>query len=248
MAVDRNRPLAGRRIIITGAASGIGLSTAQLFAEAGASLALLDHDEEAVLAVAKRLGAFAVKADVSNYASVEAAVVQSAQTLLGLDGLVNLAGITTGKSLADTSLDMWNNVIAVNLSGTFNLCKAVLPFLVEARSATIVNVASSIGLLPTGNDPAYAASKGGVLAFSKTLAVAYAPKVRINVLCPGATNTPILEKTLGAEGVKKIVGIYPMQRIGEAGEMAEAALYLTSAASSYITGISLPVDGGRTLH
>ncbi|CAM5463410.1 SDR family NAD(P)-dependent oxidoreductase [Eoetvoesiella caeni] len=248
MKTDRNNPLAGRKILITGAASGIGLSTAEMFAEAGASLALLDRDESALRSVATRLGAHAITADVTSYSSVCVGVAESARMLGWLDGLVNLAGVTTGKSLAATEPDEWERVISINLNGTYYLCKEALPYLTQADSATIVNVASSIALLPTGNDPAYAASKGGVLAFTKTLAVAYAPKVRINALCPGATNTPILEKTLGAEGVQKIAEIYPMKRIAQAHEMAEAALFLTSHASSYVTGISLPVDGGRTLH
>lgn len=138
---DRNKPLVGRRILVTGAASGIGLSTAELFAETGASLVVVDRSEDALRVVAERLGAHAVPMDVSSYASVVQGVQLAVRLLGGLDGLVNMAGVTTGKALAETTPDDWERVISINLNGTYYLCKEVLPHLVNATaSATIVNV------------------------------------------------------------------------------------------------------------
>ncbi|KML59160.1 hypothetical protein VL15_11130 [Burkholderia cepacia] len=245
---DRNAALEGRRILVTGAASGIGLKTAEVFVAAGADVVLLDRNADAVTAAAAQLGKPGLAADVGNFDELERAVHAAAERMHGLDGIVNMAGITIGKSLEDTSLADWDRVIRINLTGTFNVFKAAVPLLLQCQKPTVVTVASSMALSPTGSDPAYTASKGGVIALTKAIAASHAPRLRANVICPGATNTPMLRATVGDEVLANIVRQNPMKRIAEPEELAEAALFLTSDASSYITGTALAVAGGRVLH
>ncbi|WP_175950871.1 SDR family NAD(P)-dependent oxidoreductase [Burkholderia sp. BCC0405] len=245
---DRNAALEGRRILVTGAASGIGLKTVEVFVAAGADVVLLDRNAHAVTAAASQLGKRGLVADIGNFAELELAVHESADLMHGLDGIVNMAGITIGKPLEDTSLADWDRVIRINLTGTFNVLKAAVPLLLQCQKPTVVTVASSMGLSPTGRDPAYTASKGGVIALTKAIAASHAPRLRANVICPGAVNTPMLRATVSDEALANIVRQNPMKRIAEPEEVAEAALFLTSDASSYITGTALAVEGGRILH
>jgi NAD(P)-dependent dehydrogenase (short-subunit alcohol dehydrogenase family) len=242
MASGQNR-LHGRRIAITGGASGIGRATAALFAAQGAKVAVLDRTAGAPLTFA---------CDVSNESDVAAAVAQSAEALGGLDGLVNAAGIFHPQTLEDTPLDVWQSTMAVNLTGTFLVCRAALPFLRAAGGGTIVNIASGVGLLPTGpGSAAYVVSKGGVIALTKVLALETAPTIRVNAICPGAVETPMTAGTLRDEsGAVRdaVVRRYALQRPSSADELAQAILFLTGSESSSVTGISLAVDGGRTFH
>lgn len=245
---DRASPLNGRRVLITGAGSGIGLKTAELFVAAGAQIVVLDCNADAVEAIASRLGSAGVHADVGSFDEVERAVTRSAQLMAGLDGVVHMAGITIGKQLDSTSIDDWDRAIRVNLTGTFNILKAATPHLLQCHGSTIVTIASSMALSPTGLDPAYTASKGGVIALTKAIAVSHAPMIRANVICPGVTDTPMLRSTLDDKTLAAIVQRNPMKRVAQPEEVAEAALFLTSGASSYITGSALAVEGGRVLH
>jgi NAD(P)-dependent dehydrogenase (short-subunit alcohol dehydrogenase family) len=244
--------LAGRRILVTGASSGIGRAISELFAREGAKLALLDREPEGLAATARQTGGVPIVLDLADSEAIEPAVKRAASELGGLDGVVNCAGIGTPTSIDNTDLKELNRFIAINLTAPYLICRAAVPFLREAEGSTIVNIASGMGLLPTStNNTAYAATKGGLIMFSKSLAVELAPKVRVNALAPGVTRTPMTEFLVqGANDPSTIpfVQAYPMKRMAEPIEMANGVLFLTSRESSYVTGICLAVDGGRTLH
>jgi NAD(P)-dependent dehydrogenase (short-subunit alcohol dehydrogenase family) len=244
--------LTNRKVLITGGASGIGRATGELFAREGAAVAVLDRDTAQAGAVARSIGGHAFAADVSDAAEIARVMQEAAQTLGGLDGLVNAAGVFFNKGLMETGPDVWNQTIAVNLTGTFLCVQAAVPFLRQANRATIVNIASGVGLLPTGGgSTAYVASKGGVIAMTRTLAAELAPGIRVNAVCPGAVETPMTAGTLrDASGsvIPAIVDRYALGRPASPDEIAAGILFLTSHESSFVTGISLAVDGGRTFH
>jgi NAD(P)-dependent dehydrogenase (short-subunit alcohol dehydrogenase family) len=170
----------------------------------------------------------------------------------GLDGVVNAAGIFSAAGLPDTSPALFARTLAVNLTGTFLVIQAAAPLLLAAGQGTIVNIGSGVGLLPTGpGSTAYVASKGGVIAMTKALAQELAPTVRVNVVCPGAVETAMTAsfiRNAAGEVDPAIVRRYALRRPGEPEELAAAILFLTSYESSFVTGIALPVDGGRTFH
>jgi len=238
--------LAGRKILITGGASGIGRATCELFAREGAAVAVLDRNVAGVNDMT------AIAADVSDAAAVTHAVQQAAQALDGLDGLVNAAGVFINSGLMDTTQEVWNTTIAVNLTGTFLCVQASVPLLRRADRATIVNIASGVGLLPTGGgSTAYVASKGGVIAMTRTMAAELAPAIRVNAVCPGAVETPMTDGTIrDAAGavIPAIVNRYALGRPAAPEEIAAAILFLTAHESSFVTGVNLAVDGGRTFH
>lgn len=244
--------LAGRKVIITGAASGIGKAIAELFAQEGASLALFDINQAALEAVSAELGATSFVIDLFDTAALEGAVERAARALGGIDGIVNCAAYSKGGPIEATNNEVLGRFVAINLTAPYVLCRAALPYLRQAECATVVNIASGQGILPNApNNTAYAATKGGLIAFSKSLAAELAPGIRVNALAPGVTNTPMaahLFEGYADPSDAPFVQQYALRRIAEPGEIASAALFLTSAQSSYVTGIVLPVDGGRTYH
>jgi NAD(P)-dependent dehydrogenase (short-subunit alcohol dehydrogenase family) len=237
--------LAGRRILITGGASGIGKATAALFRAEGAQVAILDRPGSA------SEGIF-VPVDVADATSVQQAVRAAESAMGGLDGVVNAAGIFSAAGLSDTTPDLFSQTMAVNLMGTFLIIQAAAPILLASGAGTIVNIGSGVGITPTGpGSTAYVASKGGVIAMSKALAMELAPKVRVNVVCPGAVETPMTQgflRNATGEVDPKTVARYALQRVASPDEIAAGILFLTSAESSFVTGVTLPVDGGRTFH
>jgi NAD(P)-dependent dehydrogenase (short-subunit alcohol dehydrogenase family) len=244
--------LAGRKIIITGGASGIGRATATLFAEEGAQVAVLDRDAAQAEAVARSTGGAAFAVDVSDAAETARVVAAAASALGGLDGLVNAAGVFINRGVMETDPDVWHRTISVNLTGTFLCVQAAIPFLRTAGHSTIVNIGSGVGLLPTGGgSAAYVASKGGVIALTRALAAELAPDIRVNVVCPGAVETPMTEGTLRdttGSIVPAIASRYALGRPAAPEEIAAGILFLTAHESSFVTGITLAVDGGRTFH
>ena len=241
--------LAGRRVLITGGASGIGAATARLFAAEGAKVAVLDRQQAAAQAVADEIGGLALAVDVTDWDDVQAAVAKAATAFGGLDGLVNAAGILDGGDLLDTDVAIFRRVVDVNLTGLFAVCKATAPFLLAAGQSTIVNIASGVAIRPFAGSSAYAASKGGVLTLTRVLAQELAPKVRVNSVCPGAVDTPMTAPLYTSNSMKQeIAARYSLERTGQPSELAQAILFLTAASSSFVTGIALPVDGGRTFH
>jgi NAD(P)-dependent dehydrogenase (short-subunit alcohol dehydrogenase family) len=235
--------LRGRRIIITGAASGIGKATASLFALEGARVALLDRDAPGLEQIAQRTGGRGFEVDIADEASVARAVEQAAEAIGGVDGLVNAAGIMRTGLLDETPIALWRQVLEVNLTGTYLMCRACLPWLRKEGRASIVNIASAAGLLP--NAPgltAYAASKGGVINLTRAMAAELAPSIRVNTVCPGMVDTPM------ADGFRANVGNYALKRIADPAEIAHVILFLTSVDASYVTGATLAADGGRSYH
>jgi NAD(P)-dependent dehydrogenase (short-subunit alcohol dehydrogenase family) len=235
--------LHGRRIIITGAASGIGRETAAIFAAEGAQLALLDRDMAGVARTAQELSGLGLTVDITDEPAVQAVIAEAAARMGGIDGLVNAAGIMTVGPVIDTPAAQFRKLIDVNLTGTYIVTRACLPWLTENASATVVNIASAQGLLPNApGHTAYAASKGGVVNLSRALAAELAPKIRVNTVCPGMVDTPM------ADGFRANVGNYALKRLADPNEIARAILFLTCQDSSYITGAALAVDGGRSFH
>lgn len=244
--------LAGRRIIVVGGASGIGRATAVMFAHEGAAVAVLDRSAGAAARVADEVGGRATTVDVADPASVDAAVQEAVSWLSGVDGVVNSAAVLASGGIADTTPEEFSRTLAVNLTGIFLVVRAALPHLRQARGATVVNIGSGVGLQPAGPGTlAYVASKGGVIAMSKSMAAELAPDIRVNVVCPGLVETamtaPFLRTASGAVR-PELVARYSMRRPASPDEIAAAILFLTSAESSFVTGIALPVDGGRTFH
>jgi NAD(P)-dependent dehydrogenase (short-subunit alcohol dehydrogenase family) len=243
--------LKGRRIVITGAASGIGRATAELFAREGAAVAVLDMNQAGAVATAKAVSGFAIAVDVRKEDSVNQAVEKAAAAMGGIDGLVNAAGVAFHSLIKDTGLSDWQKVIDINLTGPFLMCRAAMPWLLKAESATIVNIASGAALLPFAGSSAYAASKAGLLNFNRVLAKELAPTVRANVICPGIVDTPMLtalEQDRDPKVKAASADLYALKRKAQPEEIAAAILFLTSAESSFVTGTTLAVDGGRTFH
>ncbi|MDK2768861.1 SDR family NAD(P)-dependent oxidoreductase [Sphingomonas koreensis] len=244
--------LAGRRILITGAASGIGRATAELFAREGAALALLDRRDDLLRSAAQATAGTAMLADLADEAQLLAAVAKAAQAMGGIDGIVNSAGIAGSQPLDALDRESWDRFVAINLTAPYLICRAALPHLQVTGNATIVNIASGQALLP--NAPgiaAYAATKAGLVAFTKALGAELAPGIRANVIAPGIVDTPMVQGVLGGYASPDdapFVQQYAMKRVARPSELAEAILFLSSEASSYVTGTVLAVDGGRTFH
>jgi NAD(P)-dependent dehydrogenase (short-subunit alcohol dehydrogenase family) len=241
--------LAGRRILITGGGSGIGAATARRFHAEGAQLALLGLAAHELSDVAAEVDAFALAADLRDAQETWNAVGAAAESLGGLDGLVCNAGVGPSKPFADTTLEDWRAAIDGNATTTFLTCSAALPHLQRAEQATIVNVGSALGIQPLKGRAAYAASKAAVHAFTKVLAMELAPRIRCNAVAPGAVDTALAGAVMATPEARAMVASrYALQRIGEAEEVAEAILFLTSFESSFVTGSTLAVDGGRIYH
>lgn len=248
--------LAGRRILVTGAASGIGLAACRLFVAEGARVAMLDRDGDRLAEGAAALGAaaFAFQADVADEEATTQAVQQAAQRLGGLDGVVNAAGISRRIPFERQQSAEWLQILAVNLNGPFHVCKAALPFLREAGPATIVNIASGVALRPIAECTAYAASKGGLVAFGKALAVDLAPlDIRVNTVCPGIVETPMIRRSIAQSAdpeaeTRRLFERRLLKRFGRPEEIAQAILFLTASDCAYVTGSVFAIDGGGTLH
>ena len=249
--------LAGRRILIAGAAKGIGLATTERFIREGARVAALDRDADALASLSGRHDAtrlHAATADVADPVSVDAAVAASAAAFGGLDGVVNSAGIDLIADLESMSLAQWDRIIAVNLTGPMLVMQAAYPHLKAAGGGTIVNVSSGAGLSPLKHRTAYCASKAGLQMASKALALeAAAFGIRVNTICPGAVETELFRTSIDtapdpAAAYEAVRARYALQRVAAPDEIAAAILWLTSAESSYVTGTAIAVDGGRTFH
>jgi len=248
--------LSDKTTLITGAASGIGRETAFLFASQGASVVAVDINDDLGQAVVSEIEADGgkatyVRADISSAADCENMVHHAEQTFGRLDVMFNNAGIMhsdDGDATA-TEEDIWDLTMRINLKGVFFGCKYGIPALKRAGGGSIINTASFVALLGAATPQiAYTASKGGVLAMTRELAVIHAREnIRVNALCPGPLRTELLMKFLDTEEKKqrRLVHI-PMGRFGEAKEMAQAALYLASDESSFVTGTEFVVDGGIT--
>lgn len=234
-----------RRILITGAAGGMGQRIAEVFAAEGASLALLDRNADAVAKVALTLGAQCYACDVSSLSEVEKAVRAAINGFGGVDGIVNAAGILIPKPFDDLDPESWARMLAVNLSGPYHVIRSALSALRQAQSATIVNIASVSAFLPMPGMSGYSASKGGLVMLSKSIALELGPRIRCNTVCPGVIRTEMTRYIWeNPEHSQRAADRTALKRLGLPEDVARAALYLTSDESGFTTGTEITVDGG----
>ncbi len=242
--------LEGKVAVITGAASGIGRASARRFAAEGAGVVVVDLDETAGAAVADEVGGVFVHADVTVPDDVEHMYDTAIRELGGLDVCFNNAGISPPDdgSVLTTDIDAWHRVQEVNLTSVYLCCKAGIARLLEHGGGSVVNTASFVAVLGAATSQiSYTASKGGVLALSRELGVQFARRgVRVNALCPGPVNTPLLRELFAKDperAARRLVHV-PMGRFGEPEEIAAAAAFLASDDASFITASTFLVDGG----
>ncbi|MFY9966678.1 MAG: SDR family NAD(P)-dependent oxidoreductase [Nitrososphaeraceae archaeon] len=237
--------LATKVAIVTGAASGIGLGIAQLFIKEDAKVVFSDINTSGAADTAGKNAIF-IECDISNAESVENLVAKTVQAFGTIDILINNAGILHQKPISETSDEEWNAVINTNLKGPFLLTREVLPIFEKHGKGKIVNIASIAGIIGYENLSAYCASKGGIIAMTRSLALEFAPKkINVNCICPGAIKTGMTKAIEENEMMlKQILLSIPAGLMGDPIDIANAALYLASDESDYVTGASIVVDGG----
>jgi NAD(P)-dependent dehydrogenase (short-subunit alcohol dehydrogenase family) len=243
--------------LVTGAASGLGLATARAFAEAGAAVVLSDWNERAARAAADALTgeghkALAVVCDVADDAQVEAMVQQTVAAFGRLDAAYNNVGIQNVLAeTADATREDYDRVMAINLGGVWSCMKYELQQMRKQGSGTIVNCSSLGGLVGGAERGSYHAAKHGVLGLTKSAALEYAARgIRINAVCPGLIQTPMSDQMAAAGQADALAGMLkdvPIGRVGRADEIADAVLWLSSEAASFVVGHALAVDGGYTI-
>lgn len=244
--------LDNKNAIVTGSARGIGKAIAVKLAEEGANVVIVDVNYEAAIETSeeiKKMGrkSFAMKVDVTKYEEVEAMIEKTKTELGSVDILVNNAGITKDNLILKMTPEDFDLVIDINLKGVFNGIKAVFPVMMKQKSGKIINIASVIGLMGNVGQANYAASKGGVIALTKTAAKELAQRgVCVNAVAPGYIQTPMTDKL--PDNVKEeILKLVPMRRMGQPEDVAKAVLFLASPDSDYITGQTITVDGGMVM-
>ena len=239
--------LDGTLALVTGATGGLGAAVAVAFVDEGARVALVARDPARLDSLRARLGdnAISVAADVSVASEAARAVDEGVAAFGGLDAVVNAAAIdTVWRPVGELPVEEWDRALAVNLSGTFYVCRAALPHLAE-RGGAIVNLTSVAGLRAWEEDAAYNASKAGVELLTRTIAVEYGSRgVRANCLAPGVIDAGMTDVITDSDEREALVRKHPLARLGRAEEVAEAAVWLASDASSFTTGTTLTVDGG----
>jgi len=246
--------LASKVALITGAGSGLGREMALLFAREGASVVINDIDASAGQSTAAEIGdgALFVAGDVSDDASVAAMFAAVREAHGRLDISVHNAGVMDPRDegVTETPLDIWDRVIAINLTGVFLCCRHAVPLMLETEgNSSLINIASFVALMGAAAPQiAYTASKGGVLAMTREIAVEYARRgIRANAICPGPIRTPLLEYLIADESKRRNrLNHIPAGRFGEPSDIANAALYLASDDSDWVTGTDFSVDGGIT--
>ncbi len=252
--------LDGKVAFLSGAARGIGGATAKLMAQAGAKVAIGDILDEPGRKLAKEIGALYVHLDVTSEASWAEAMDATIRAYGRLDVLVNNAGVFVGKGVEDVSIDEWNKLVAVNLTGVLLGTRAALPNLKKSGNAAIVNLASVAGLVGSQLDPLYSLTKGGVTLFTKSTALEFGRKgykIRVNSIHPGVIDTDMGQQTfvmraraIGTNDTevtrKASTAMHPIGRLGVADDIAKGIVFLASDDSAFMTGSGLVVDGGYT--
>jgi NAD(P)-dependent dehydrogenase (short-subunit alcohol dehydrogenase family) len=241
----------GRVLFAIGGGSGIAAATARRFAAEGGRVAVVDLDRDRARAVAEELdGSYAMACDVADERSVQQAVDEAAQRLGRIDCVLNAAGHVHFAPLEQVSVEEWNRMLAVHLTGTFLVCRTVLPALRAAGGGSIVNLASVAALVARTNLAAYSAVKGAIVSLSRQLALDLAADdVRVNTIAPGSVRTPMTQPVYGEEGGPPGHSAVPdsiQKRIAEPEEIAATACFLFSADASFLTGTLLVADGGAT--
>jgi len=242
--------LDGKVAVVTGGCSGIGLATVRRFAEEGAQVVIGDLDDARGKEVVDGIGGLFVHCDVTDKEQVDALFRTTQDTYGSVDVAFNNAGISPPEddSILDTDLEAWRKVQEVNLTSVYLCCKAALPYMLEQRRGSIINTASFVAVMGAATSQiSYSASKGGVLSMSRELGVQFARDgVRVNALCPGPVNTPLLQELFAKDedrAQRRLVHV-PMGRFAEPEEIANAVLFLASDESSFITANTFLVDGG----
>ena len=248
----------GRVVVVTGGGGGIGGATCRRFGAEGARVAVLDQNletAEATAAAVREAGgtAAAFRCDITERASVDAAIAGVRTEFGPIDVLVNNAGWDIFKPFTKTEPAHWDRLIAINLTGALHMHHAVLPGMVERRSGRIVNVSSDAARVGSSGEAVYAACKGGLVAFSKTIAREHARHgITVNVVCPGPTQTALFEDyKAGAGNPEKLIDAFtrsiPLGRIGQPEDLPGAILFFASDDAGYVTGQVLSVSGGLTM-
>lgn len=248
----------GKAIIVTGGGGGIGGAVCSRFAQAGGKVAVCDLNEDAARVVADKIAAdggdaLAVRCDITDRASVDAAIAQVVDSYGTVDVLVNNAGWDIFVPFVKSDPADWQKLIAINLVGPLNMHHAVLPIMAERKAGRIVNIASDAGRVGSSGEAVYAACKGGIVAFSKTIAREHARHgITVNVVCPGPTDTALFDGyKQGAGNPEKLEEAFrraiPLGRIGEPEDMPGAIMFFASDDAGYVTGQVLSVSGGLTM-
>ncbi len=256
--LDFDGLLDGKVALITGAASGQGRAAGLLFGAQGARVVVADVNDEGSAETVKMLEeqgseGLAVHADVSVRADVDTMIDAAMDRYGRLDVLYNNAAVQMSGRLVECTEDDWDLTIATNLSAIFWACRAAIPHMLAGEGGSIINTASTLGLIGSEGYAAYGAAKAGLVLLTKQIAVEYGPTIRANVIAPGSIDTPrfrkVLEKTPGADqfvdGLKKTI---PVSRLGTAEDVAAIALFLASDMSAYVSGAILPADGGLAVY
>lgn len=250
--------LTGNVCIVTGAGSGIGKASAELFAEEGAKVVAVDWNREAGEKAVKNIRetggeALFCCADVSSEQDAQRMVNTALDAYGRLDTLFNNAAIQVMARLADTSEEVWDRIQSVNLKGVFLGSKYAIPAMIRGGGGSVINTASVLGFVGDPDLAAYCAAKGGVIALTRAAAIAYGPQgVRVNSICPGDVDTPLVQDYFNKDPDpqrlrQEVVSKYALRRIGLPRDIAQLAVFLASEASSFITGAALVIDGGLTV-
>jgi NAD(P)-dependent dehydrogenase (short-subunit alcohol dehydrogenase family) len=241
--------LDAQRIIVTGGASGIGAASAERMVAEGAAVAIVDRDGNGAAAVAERLGAQAIRADVADTAALGAAVDEAAESLGGLTAIFNNAGIGNLKPLHSYTEKEWDLLVGVNLKATWNGIRAAVPHLRAAGGGSIVNMASVSGVYPTRGEGPYAAAKAGTIALTRSAALEYGPDaIRVNCVAPGFIRTSLTEFAFEKPAwIQPLEQRTPLRRAGTADDVAKVVVFLCSDLAGYVTGQTVVVDGGSIL-
>jgi NAD(P)-dependent dehydrogenase (short-subunit alcohol dehydrogenase family) len=238
--------------LVTGAGSGIGRATALRFGAEGAQVVCADAAAEAAAETARAImalggEAISAAADVTDEAACARIVEQTLARFGRLTTVVNSAGVRPERPDPTPALSEWERVVGINLTGTYLASRAALPALVASGAASITNLASIFGLVGGATSSSYAASKGAIVNLTRQMALEWAPRVRVNCVCPGVIETPMTaELRADPPWADAVLRRYPLGRFGQAEEIAAAILYLASDEAAFVTGVALPVDGGYT--
>ncbi|HET9533020.1 MAG TPA: 3-oxoacyl-ACP reductase family protein [Blastocatellia bacterium] len=247
-----------KSVIVTGGARGIGRAIVHAFAEAGADVLIGDLRIEEAETTAREIGELtkrrveAVRADVTRLEDAQKLSRSALQRFGKVDVLVNSAGWDRLMPFVKTTPDLWDRIISINFRGVVHTCYAILPHMVERKHGSIINISSDTARVGSFGEAVYAASKAAIIAFSKTLAREHArDNIRVNVVCPGLVETPLIEEMRGddftAKILSSIVSYIPFKRLGQPDEIAPAVLFLASGVAGYITGQALSVNGGLNM-
>ncbi|HLI74438.1 MAG TPA: SDR family NAD(P)-dependent oxidoreductase [Acidimicrobiales bacterium] len=242
--------LDGRRALVTGGGSGIGRAACRRFAEEGASVAVIDLDGDAAGATADAVGGVGFAADVTDADELRRCVDEAARSLGGLSILVNNAGGSTMAGLADWEPEEWDRLVRLNLSGVFHGMRAGIPHLRAGGGGAVVNTASISGTRPSAGETPYSAAKAGVVALTASAALEYAPAIRVNAVAPGMIRTKLTTPLLEGwpDAVAHYERITPAARVGTPEDVADVVVFLCSDLARFVTGQTIVVDGGMTLH